>query len=139
MSASFISYIKNIGRSLEKERSSNELQQPKSSTIQPTDNEINLKADFTVSASNSNYANIFVISANKEEVIVKFGVHQNWERPDEINEIDLSSRVILSPYVAKRLSIVLKRLIDEYEKRYIDVNIESIEQLRMQAAAATKH
>ena len=39
-----------------------------------------------------------------EEVVLNFGVNQNWDRMQQEFEIELAHRIILSPFAAKRLS-----------------------------------
>ena len=65
-----------------------------------------------------NYANVATISATREEVSLLFGTQRGW-RPDPNDvAIQLTNRVILNPYLAKRFLSVLSRTIEEYEKRY---------------------
>jgi hypothetical protein len=66
----------------------------------------------------SSYCNIANATSTREEVIVNFGVNQNWERPRTELEVQLLHRIILSPYAAKRLQELLTKLIKEYEARY---------------------
>jgi hypothetical protein len=42
--------------------------------------------------------------------------------------VQLQDRIILSPYGAKRLNLLLSRVIREYESRYGTLNIEASEQ-----------
>lgn len=141
MSTSFKDYVKNIGSALKTDNTPGD-ESRQANTAKPTPKTQKAqKTQFKLvnSADNNVFSNIFIINANREEVVIKFGIHHNWERADEQPDIELTTRVILNPYVAKRLSVVLNRLIKEYEKRYVDVNIEPIEQVRIQAASATKH
>ena len=66
----------------------------------------------------SSYCNVANATSTREEVIINFGVNQNWERPKAVHEIQLSHRIILSPYAAKRLQELLNKLIREYESRH---------------------
>ena len=66
----------------------------------------------------SSYCNVANATSTREEVIINFGVNQNWERPNAVHEIHLSHRIILSPYAAKRLQELLNKLIREYESRH---------------------
>lgn len=69
----------------------------------------------------SSYCNMCNATSTREEVVLNFGVNQNWDqpttRPQEL-EVDLQHRVVLSPFAAKRLSQALAQLIDDYEQRY---------------------
>jgi hypothetical protein len=66
----------------------------------------------------SSYANFCNATSTREEVVLNFGVNQNWERTPGDLEIELDHRIVLSPFAAKRLNQLLSRLIGEYENRY---------------------
>jgi hypothetical protein len=66
----------------------------------------------------SSYANFCNATSTREEVVLNFGVNQNWERTPGDLEIDLEHRIVLSPFAAKRLNQLLSRLMSEYENRY---------------------
>ena len=67
----------------------------------------------------SSYCNVANATSTREEVVLNFGVNQNWDRTGVQDfEIDLQHRVILSPFAAKRLSDLLSRLVKEYESRH---------------------
>ncbi len=66
----------------------------------------------------SSYANFANVTSTREEVVLNFGLNQDWERTPEAFEIELQHRIVLSPFAAKRLRDLLDRLIKEYETRY---------------------
>ncbi len=66
----------------------------------------------------SSYCNVANATSTREEVVLNFGINQNWDRMQKEFEIELQHRVILSPFAAKRLSDLLGKLIKEYETRY---------------------
>lgn len=66
----------------------------------------------------SSYANFCNASSTREEVVLNFGVSHDWERSPQNMEIELSHRIVLSPFAAKRLSQLLMKLVTEYETRY---------------------
>ena len=66
----------------------------------------------------SSYANFCNATSTREEVVLNFGVNQNWERTPAEMDIELEHRLILSPFAAKRLNQLLSKLITEYESRY---------------------
>jgi Protein of unknown function (DUF3467) len=66
----------------------------------------------------SNYCNFFNGNSTREEIVLNFGINQNWDRNTPDREVNLLHRIILSPYAAKRVSDVLKSLINDYETRY---------------------
>ncbi|TXT25574.1 MAG: hypothetical protein FD134_987 [Gallionellaceae bacterium] len=66
----------------------------------------------------SSYANYCNANSTREEVVLNFGVNNNWDRTQATLEIDLNHRVVLSPFAAKRLAVMLQQLLKEYEARY---------------------
>jgi len=67
----------------------------------------------------STYCNVANATSTREEVVLNFGVNQNWDRGGAQDfQIELQHRIILSPFAAKRLSDLLARLITEYESRH---------------------
>jgi len=66
----------------------------------------------------SSYCNVANATTTREEVVVNFGVNQNWDRQQRDFDIQLLHRIILSPFAAKRLQELLSKLIAEYETRY---------------------
>lgn len=69
----------------------------------------------------STYCNMCNATSTREEVVLNFGINQNWDQPGnaaEYLEVDLEHRVILSPFAAKRLSEALGKLMQDYQTRY---------------------
>ncbi len=66
----------------------------------------------------SSYANFANANSTREEVVLNFGVNNSWDRAQPEVAIELSHRIMLSPFAAKRLSTMLAQLIAEYEQRY---------------------
>ena len=66
----------------------------------------------------SSYANFCNATSTREEVVLNFGVSNNWDRTPRDMEIELAHRIVLSPFAAKRLHGILAKLIGEYESRY---------------------
>lgn len=64
----------------------------------------------------SSYANACNVSSTREEVTMLFGTNQNWHTGLKELTIELSDRIIMNPYAAKRLAILLNNTIAEYEK-----------------------
>ena len=73
----------------------------------------------------SAYANVCNVSSTREEVVMLFGMNQAWNRGQKEVTIQLTDRIVVSPYAAKRLSMLLRGVVDEYEKRFGALNIES--------------
>jgi len=66
----------------------------------------------------SSYCNVCNASTTREEVVLNFGVNQNWDYARKDVDVRLLHRIILSPFAAKRLLDLLSRLMSEYETRY---------------------
>ena len=72
----------------------------------------------------SSYANVCHVGSTREEVVVLFGVNQAWNAAQKELVVQLSDRIILSPFAAKRLSILLNNAVTEYEARYGALSVE---------------
>lgn len=66
----------------------------------------------------STYANVCNVASTREEVVLLFGINQAWQAGQAEIPIQLTNRVIISPYVAKRLSALLENVLKEYETRF---------------------
>ena len=86
----------------------------------------------------SAYANVCNVSSTREEVVMLFGVNQAWNRGQKEVTIQLTDRIIVSPFAAKRLSMLLSAVVKEYENRFGTLNIEAQPQSQAVAAAAGK-
>ncbi|PHR29378.1 MAG: hypothetical protein COA36_04035 [Desulfotalea sp.] len=71
----------------------------------------------------STYANVCNVSSTREEVTLLFGTNQNWHAGQTELTVELSDRITVNPYAAKRLSILLANTIAEYEKRFGDLQL----------------
>ena len=66
----------------------------------------------------TSYCNVANVTSTREEVVLNFGINQNWDLGQKAMDVELLHRVILSPFAAKRLSGMLTKLLQEYESRY---------------------
>jgi hypothetical protein len=66
----------------------------------------------------SSYANTCYASSTKEEVVLNFGLNQSWERGQKEMQVQLTNRIILSPYAAKRLVLLLTAVMQQHEARF---------------------
>src|SRR5262245_55196316 len=66
----------------------------------------------------SSYANVCNVTSTREEVVMLFGINQAWNRQQKEVAIQLTDRIIVSPYAAKRLAGLLDGVVKEYEKRF---------------------
>jgi hypothetical protein len=73
----------------------------------------------------SAYANVFNVAGTREEVVLFFGMNQSWDASQREVTVQLSDRIVLSPFVAKRLSLVLGNVIRDYESRYGKLEVEA--------------
>jgi hypothetical protein len=71
------------------------------------------------------YANVCNVSSSREEVVLVFGLNNAWERDASEVHVKLNSRVILNPFAAKRLALLLHNVVQQYEARFgaMDVGI----------------
>ena len=77
------------------------------------------------SAMKSSYANVCNVTSTREEVVMLFGINQAWNRGQKEVTIQLTDRIIISPYAAKRLATLLEGVVNEYEKRFGTLNVEA--------------
>ena len=83
-----------------------------------------MKIKWDDSGMKSSYANVCNVTSTREEVVVLFGMNQAWNRGQKEVTIELNNRIVISPYAAKRLSVLLGNVVREYEKRFGALNIE---------------
>ena len=76
------------------------------------------KIDWDDSQMRSSYANVCNAVGTKEEVVLFFGISNPSQSPDAQIAVQLSERVILSPFAAKRLATLLNNVVDQYETRW---------------------
>ena len=73
------------------------------------------------------YANVVNAMSTREEVSVFFGTNQTWNFGDKREfAIELTNRIVLNPFAAKRLAVLLERITAEYEKRFGPLPIEGL-------------
>lgn len=86
------------------------------------------KINWDGSKMRSTYANVCNVSSTREEVTLLFGTNQNWHAGQKDLTVELSDRLTLNPYAAKRLSILLANTINEYEKIFgsIELNLPDV-------------
>src|SRR5690349_15248454 len=77
------------------------------------------------------YSNVCNVTGGREEIVLLFGVHQAWHSGVKDVTVQLQDRIILSPYAAKRLNLLLNRVVREYENRYGTLQLEAAEPGRL--------
>ena len=66
----------------------------------------------------SAYSNVCNVSGTREEIVLFFGMNQAWDPAQQEMTIHLSNRIVMSPFVAKRLAALLNNVIKDYETKY---------------------
>ena len=77
------------------------------------------KINWDSSQMKSSYANVCNATGTREEVVLYFGISSPGQQDagPEV-QVQLSDRVILSPFAAKRLVQLLGNVVGEYERRF---------------------
>jgi hypothetical protein len=77
------------------------------------------------SAMRTSYANVVNAASTREEVTLFFGTNLTW-KPDEARKFHfrLNDRIVLNPYAAKRLWMLMGALLREYETHFGPLKIE---------------
>jgi len=70
------------------------------------------------SSMRSVYANVSNVAGTREEIVLLFGMNQAWHAGQKEVKVQLTDRIVLSPFAAKRFSILLNNVLQDYEKRY---------------------
>jgi hypothetical protein len=70
------------------------------------------------SGSRNVYANAFNVMSSIEEISLLLGTSQAGQKEDNTVTVELTDRVALSPFAAKRFAIQLNHVIQEYELKY---------------------
>jgi hypothetical protein len=70
------------------------------------------------SAMKSSYANFANVTSTREETIMMFGMLQAYNRGQNEIPVQLSERIVMSPFVARRLSRMLNNVLQNYEARF---------------------
>jgi hypothetical protein len=107
---------------VKKEDRSNEAAEVGGTTAQDT---TQLKIRWDSSNLRSAYANVFNVAGTREEIVLFFGMNQSWNAAQKEVTVQLSDRIVLSPFVAKRLSLVLGNVVRDYESKYGKLDVEA--------------
>jgi hypothetical protein len=71
----------------------------------------------------SAYANVFNVAGAREEFVFFFGMNQSWDAGQKELKVQLTDRIVMSPFAAKRLAILLNNVLKDYEKRYGELEV----------------
>lgn len=88
-----------------------------------TQEETQTRINWDGSKMRSTYANVCNVSSTREEVTLLFGTNQNWHAGQKDLTVELSDRIVLNPYAAKRMSMLLANTITEYEKLFGEIEL----------------
>ncbi len=77
-----------------------------------------IKIKWDDSSMRSVYANVCNVAGTREEIVLLFGMNQAWHSGQKEVTIQLADRIVMSPFVAKRLATLLNNVIKDYESKY---------------------
>jgi hypothetical protein len=83
-----------------------------------------IKINWDAAQMKTSYANVCNVSSTREEVTLLFGTNQTWQTGQKELTINLTERIILNAYAAKRLSLLLSNIVKEYESRFGELNLD---------------
>jgi hypothetical protein len=69
------------------------------------------------------YANVCNVIGTREEIMLLFGANQAWQSGQKEVRVVLSDRVVLNPYAAKRLYLMLEKGMKEYEAQFGELKV----------------
>jgi hypothetical protein len=70
------------------------------------------------------FANVVNVMVTREELTLLFGMNQTWNMADTKElTVQLSNRIVLTPYAAKRLLTLLTARMRDYEARLGPLNL----------------
>jgi hypothetical protein len=72
------------------------------------------------------YANVCNVSSTREEFTVFFGINKGWNPEQRELTVDISNRVILNPYAAKRLLLLLQSIVRQHESLFGEIKLEPV-------------
>ncbi|HEY4372171.1 MAG TPA: DUF3467 domain-containing protein [Burkholderiales bacterium] len=75
------------------------------------------------SSMRTSYANVSNVLGTREEITLLFGSNQTWQPGQGEVKVILSDRIVLNPYAAKRLLLLLERGLKEYEGRFGELKV----------------
>ena len=77
-----------------------------------------MKVRWDSSNMRSAYANVFNAAGTREEIVLFFGMNQAFDSSQKEVTVQLSDRIVMSPFVAKRLATLLNNVMKDYESKY---------------------
>ncbi|NLW35716.1 MAG: DUF3467 domain-containing protein [Syntrophorhabdus aromaticivorans] len=84
----------------------------------PQEQQQQLKVRWDNTTMRSSYSNVCNVAGTREEIVLLFGMNQSFNADQNEMTIQLNDRIVLSPFVAKRLAGLLDAVIKDYESKY---------------------
>lgn len=82
------------------------------------------KVHWDQSQMRTEFANVVNVVSTREEFSLLFGLNSTWSLADGKGfEVKLSNRIVLTPFAAKRLMILLNERVADYEAKNGPLNI----------------
>jgi hypothetical protein len=92
--------------------------------IATDEEEAKAKIRWDVARMQTSYANVCNVSSTREEFTFLFGINKTWNAEQRELTVDISDRIILNPYAAKRLSLLLQNILLQHESRFGEIKLE---------------
>ncbi|WP_300666917.1 DUF3467 domain-containing protein [Desulfoluna sp.] len=83
------------------------------------------KVLWDTSKLSSAYANVCNVSSTREEMTLLFGTNKSWNPAEKELTVELTNRMIMNPYAAKRFSVLLDKIVKEYEERFGELKLDA--------------
>ena len=77
-----------------------------------------VRVNWNTATMRTSYANVANVSSTREEFTLLFGTNQTVQAANRELTVELTDRIILNPFAAKRLMLVLQNVITAYESRF---------------------
>ena len=69
------------------------------------------------------YVNATNVLGGREEIMMLLGLNQAWNMNQGKVKVDIAERVVMTPYTAKRLAIMLSATLKAYEAKFGTIDI----------------
>jgi len=102
-------------------------------TTQPTAGQpVQVQVQVDVSKLQSIYTNFFrlSLSSSTEEILMDVGMHTGIMVPGGMEPIQLTHRLVMNPYVAKRLIESLRQIVTRHEQAFGALEVDPQKRLR---------
>ncbi len=102
-----------------------ENQQESAITENPVAASTQVKVKWDDSNMRNVYSNVCNVAGTREEIVLLFGMNQAWHSGQKEVTVQLADRIVLSPFVAKRLAALLNNVIRDYESKFGSLEVEA--------------